>query len=540
MKLTNYVSNQLMLTQNQINKNKKFSQEYIREKIYNPITHPKSSIYNSFDTLKKEDKTVLSDENKLFFNLYTKTKELYPTKITETFKDLIKQYANNNYRIPDLSDKKNLFNQNPLLLVGPELEQFYRSVNTKNNLNLENKKIKKNKHVNFINKEMLMIENIIYNRSNGNYDKEKELCEESNEINYKLNENGNKKHEFNYFQIDNIWDKIKREKNRIKQEKQNKIKMLRKNLMKNPKNKKLEINITDDSSKKMPNYVHKSTEIDINKINSLNSFRNKKNSFYATINNYNSRDSNITFKNIDSNCIEQKNNTLNSFSNLRSKNTTKSLSPKKVKFKLLKIKEKNKLLKDIEETKNTLSNKDLMEKNLTIEEYKSKKRVNKTLNFDKALGKYLFNHSKNKSIRLGKFFSQRLKGPMLINIFGQKAIKNSIIMNLNKEKDPKKIIETYMKLNLEIFDQNEIEKLIKIYYQKILGHSQESINKIIKMQLGGDLVCELLDKYIKKSKEKLFKYSSNPRVNKSLDKANEQIKALKKRYLLGKTLEILD
>ena len=540
MKLTNYVSNQLMLTQNQINKNKKFSQEYIREKIYNPITHPKSSIYNSFDTLKKEDKNVLSDENKLFFNLYTKTKELYPTKITETFKDLIKQYANNNYRIPDLSDKKNLFNQNPLLLVGPELEQFYRSVNTQNNSNLENKKIKKNKHVNFINKEMLMIENIIYNRSNGNYDKEKELCEESNEINYKLSENGNKKHEFNYFQIDNIWDKIKREKNRIKQEKQNKIKMLRKNLMKNPKNKKLEINITDDSTKKMPNYVHKSTEIDINKINSLNSFRNKKNSFHATINNYNSRDSNITFKNIDSNCIEQKNNTLNSFSNLRSKNTTKSLSPKKVKFKLLKIKEKNKLLKDIEETKNTLSNKDLMEKNLTIEEYKSKKRANKTINFDKTLGKYLFNHSKNKSIRLSKFFSQRLKGPMLINIFGQKAIKNSIIMNLNKEKDPKKIIETYMKLNLEIFDQNEIEKLIKIYYQKILGHSQESINKIIKMQLGGDLVCELLDKYIKKSKEKLFKYSTNPRVNKSLDKANEQIKSLKKRYLLGKTLEILD
>ena len=540
MKLTNYVSNQLMLTQNQINKNKKFSQEYIREKIYNPITHPKSSIYNSFDTLKKEDKNVLSDENKLFFNLYTKTKELYPTKITETFKDLIKQYANNNYRIPDLSDKKNLFNQNPLLLVGPELEQFYRSVNTQNNSNLENKKVKKNKHVNFINKEMLMIENIIYNRSNGNYDKEKELCEESNEINYKLNENGNKKHEFNYFQIDNIWDKIKREKNRIKQEKQNKIKMLRKNLMKNPKNKKLEINIIDDSTKKMPNYVHKSTEIDINKINSLNSFKNKKNSFHATINNYNSRDSNITFKNIDSNCIEQKNNTLNSFSNLRSKNTTKSLSPKKVKFKLLKIKDKNKLLKDIEETKNTLSNKDLMEKNLTIEEYKSKKRANKTINFDKTLGKYLFNHSKNKSIRLSKFFSQRLKGPMLINIFGQKAIKNSIIMNLNKEKDPKKIIETYMKLNLEIFDQNEIEKLIKIYYQKILGHSQESINKIIKMQLGGDLVCELLDKYIKKSKEKLFKYSTNPRVNKSLDKANEQIKALKKRYLLGKTLEILD
>jgi hypothetical protein len=97
-----------------------------------------------------------------------------------------------------------------------------------------------------------------------------------------------------------------------------------------------------------------------------------------------------------------------------------------------------------------------------------------------------------------------------------------------------------MKLNLEMFDQNEIEKLIKIYYEKILGHSQQSINKIIKLHLGDDLICDLLDKYIAKSKEKLFKYSTNPRVNKSLDKANEQIKSLKKRYLVGKTLEILD
>ena len=539
MNIRNYISSQLLLTNNQIKKNKKYSKGYIKDKTYDSITHPKTSQYSSFDASKKDEKNMLNDENKLFFNLYTKTKELYPTKITETFKDLITKYRDNNYKIPDLSDKKNLFKQNPLLFVGTELEHYYRGINTANNLNLKTNVSKKNKHINFIKKEMLMLENIIYNRSNGSYDKNKELCNESSGANYKMNERGNKKHEFNYFQVDNVWDKIKREKQRIKQEKLNKKRIMQKNLMKNLKSQSLQRNIPDDDNTKQSNYVHKSTDYNINKMNSLSSFKANKNSFNATKNNSNSKDT-ITLKNMNSVSTEYKYNTMNSFSKLRNKLTNKSISPKKVKFKLLKLEEKNKLIKDIEDTKNTLNNIELIDDNKTIEEYKNKRKPNKTINFDKVLGKYFFNHNKNKTIRLSKYFSQRLKGPLLLNLFGQKAIKNSILKKLSKETDPKKIKETYMKLNLEMFDQNEIEKLIKIYYEKILGHSQQSINKIIKLHLGDDLICELLDKYIAKSKEKLFKYSTNPRVNKSLDKANEQIKSLKKRYLVGKTLEILD
>ena len=181
-----------------------------------------------------------------------------------------------------------------------------------------------------------------------------------------------------------------------------------------------------------------------------------------------------------------------------------------------------------------------MENNITIGEYKDKKRVNKTINLDKKLGKYIFNENKNSTIRLSKYFSQRLKGPKVINMFGQKALKSTILRKLNKETDPQKIIEIYMKLNLDLFDPNEIEKLIKIYYQKILGHSEESIKKILKLKLEDGLICELLDKYVNKSKEKLLKYSTKPRINKSYNNANEQILALKKRYLMGKTFDFID
>ena len=109
-----------------------------------------------------------------------------------------------------------------------------------------------------------------------------------------------------------------------------------------------------------------------------------------------------------------------------------------------------------------------------------------------------------------------------------------------EEKDPNKILDIYMKLNLSIFNHNEIENLIQIYYQKIMNRSQESINSIINLKLGDELIFELLDKYVEKSKEKFFKRSSVEKVNKSLDKANEEIKALKRRFLLGKTLKMID
>ena len=97
-----------------------------------------------------------------------------------------------------------------------------------------------------------------------------------------------------------------------------------------------------------------------------------------------------------------------------------------------------------------------------------------------------------------------------------------------------------MKLNMDLFNRNEIEKLIEIYYQKILGYGKESIDKIINLKLSDDLIFELIDKYLKIPKDKSIQNSSNPKINKSLNKANNDIKNLKKRFLLGKTLEILE
>ena len=129
---------------------------------------------------------------------------------------------------------------------------------------------------------------------------------------------------------------------------------------------------------------------------------------------------------------------------------------------------------------------------------------------------------------------------MFLHLFGQRAIKQSIIKKLIKEDNPQKIKEDYMKLNLDLFNRNEIEKLIEIYYQKILGYGKESIDKIINLKLSDELIFELMDKYLKIPKDKSIQNSSNPKINQSLNKANNDIKNLKKRFLLGKTLEFLE
>ena len=221
MKWNNYLFTQLIFTQNQIKKNKKLSREYIRERNYKSFNKKSLNPLDSFEILKKEE-NVLANENKLFFDLYTKTKKLYPTKIDETFKDLISQYNNNNYKIPDLSDKKNLFNQNPLLLEGSDLQRYYKGMNI---LNKTNNEIRRKKHINFIKKEMFMLENIAYSRSNKYYGKDLELVEKYKNINsYKIEKK--KKPEINYFHIDNVWDKIEAEKTRIKKEKINKKRLI--------------------------------------------------------------------------------------------------------------------------------------------------------------------------------------------------------------------------------------------------------------------------------------------------------------------------
>ena len=171
-----------------------------------------------------------------------------------------------------------------------------------------------------------------------------------------------------------------------------------------------------------------------------------------TIQSYN-RKATISIKNTKSTSTEYNQGNKNHFRSYKTPKTLKMHSPKKIKFKLLMEEEKNKLLKDIEETKNTMNNRDLMEKNITIENYTNKSKtskdekekkdneqVNDNNNYDNIFSSLLqkmrfVNDSKKKTFRYSKFLSQRVKGPMFLNLFGQKAIKQSIIRKLNAENE---------------------------------------------------------------------------------------------------------
>ena len=161
MNITNYLLNQSSLVKNQLNKNHKIVKELILPKTQNYMNKDKNiSVYEVMHP-KKDITQIIKNENDLFVELYSKTKKLYPTKVEETFKDLILQYQNNDYKIPDLSDKKNLFNQNPLLLVGRDLDQFYMYNDKNKNNDIEAKTKLSRKHINFIKKEMLYMEKIL-------------------------------------------------------------------------------------------------------------------------------------------------------------------------------------------------------------------------------------------------------------------------------------------------------------------------------------------------------------------------------------------
>ena len=213
MKIRKYLLSQSSLIKNQLNKNHKIVKELVLPKTQNSISisKDKSNIMNETNPNKKLAE-ILKDENQLFVQLYSKTKKLYPTKVEETFKDLILQYQNNDYKIPDLSEKKNLFNQNPLLLIGTDLDHFYmyNDINKTNDIKSKTKLIRK--HVNFIKKEMLFMEKIVNKTNELNKKSKNKMNDIDEEINYR-----NEK--INYFLVDSVWDKIKEQKLKLKKEK---------------------------------------------------------------------------------------------------------------------------------------------------------------------------------------------------------------------------------------------------------------------------------------------------------------------------------
>ena len=108
--------------------------------------------YNNFSV----DKNMFKNEKINFYNkCYLRKKFLIPKKIEKIYEDQMKIDKNIANDIPILSVEKNLFKQNPLLLDGKDLNNYYSYyLPKKNSDNLSYS----NKQINFINKEKLCIE----------------------------------------------------------------------------------------------------------------------------------------------------------------------------------------------------------------------------------------------------------------------------------------------------------------------------------------------------------------------------------------------
>ena len=115
-------------------------------------------VYN----LKRNKKSSDNENDKENENEYNKCMKYYfgknffvPKNIEKKYIELIKKNNNIQNDIPILPKEKNLFTQNPLLLEGRELNNYYSYYSTnKNNNNL----FYSNKHIDFINKEKMYVE----------------------------------------------------------------------------------------------------------------------------------------------------------------------------------------------------------------------------------------------------------------------------------------------------------------------------------------------------------------------------------------------
>ena len=561
MKIEKYLLNQSSLMKYQINKNHKLVKELILPKTHNYINTSKDKIISVHDIInpRKNIAEILKDENDLFIQLYTKTKKLYPTKVEETFKDLILQYKNNDYKIPDLSDKKNLFNQNPLLLVGRDLDQFYMYNDRKTKTKLSKK------HINFIKKEMMCMEKVI----NKNSQNQNILTNNNYDIYADKSDIDSKKEKINYFYEDSVWDKIKEQK--LKQKNLEIIKKKKEKLKKKYKS-NINIKIKNNKSADKPNNNKKEKT----KIDSYNTFK-KYNSSLKNINNM------TNLKSINSN------ETLKNILSIDTITTNKSESPiiklKHNLFRNVKNKKKNKknnlfdnngetdkLQKEINEIKNTLNNSNLIEKNIIIEPYRMNRsykknniyyktyynsfinKENHSLIPKKSFPRLSYNNNKkidknNKkqsiSTTTPKDIPEKNDDTMskeskfdslkIFELIKKRTLPFLTITKLLKEKNPQKFLYLLSKVDFKIFNRKEIEKLMKSFCEKILGYTEKEIERILNINKNDENIYRIIDKTIKKTKKNKFKYYGNYSLQLNLDKVNNSIYDLKKKFIYGKT-----
>ncbi len=89
----------------------------------------------------------MHEENKIFTESYKlfdkiRTKKKYNEV---TFKELIAEYKQKNYKIPDLTSKHNLFEESPLLLNKSKIFDYYKYNQYRDDINLNSTKVKLNK-----------------------------------------------------------------------------------------------------------------------------------------------------------------------------------------------------------------------------------------------------------------------------------------------------------------------------------------------------------------------------------------------------------
>ena len=615
MKIRDYLLSQKSLVRNQIEKNNKLIRELILSKspqsfklkkekekvesIYNP-KNVSLKTFNSIQKKKEKDRIAeqIKEENKLFIQLYEKTKKLYPTKVEETFKDLIHQYRINDYKIPDLSDKKNLFNQNPLLLVGRDLDQYYMySDKIKKN---SNSKYKLNrKHINFIKKEMIFMEKMI---SKNNDIRSKNNRSKDNS--YKDDDIDYKPEKINYLLVDSVWDKIKNQKKKQKYllsyENRRTINKT-KTVYKSSKN--FNIDLFNDNNENLSSKKY----IDSYKTFNYKSSKtcNKKLNLKILNNNTNNKSSN---KNLD---ILQN---LPSIDNIQTVSSNYASPIKNIKSTILNLslndnkenKENHKLQKEIEEIKNTISNKNLIENDIifdnkykvsksiennnihlnksnylskmnstlpsssilkkkfpflhsnsnkinytsntskknneqnisrVVDTYNNKKTNYNTINIDNNYNKK--NSSSKEKIKNNKSYnftkSNKLGKINILDLIRKRTIPYITMNKLLKEKDPHKFLDIISRVNLKIFNRKEIEKLMKYYCEKILGYNEKDIERIVNVQKNDENIYQIIEIIIQKTKKKPIGYFGKNKTKTLLEDVNNSIFSLKKKFILGKT-----
>jgi hypothetical protein len=114
------------------------------------------------DLLLKKFQNELVIENNNFIESYANVQKLYPKNTEEKFHDLITQYKQRGYKIPDLSIKRNLFTPNPLLLDKNKVNNYYSFYKKKKKTISLLSPNNKDKHLQFLKNEENLVEKELF------------------------------------------------------------------------------------------------------------------------------------------------------------------------------------------------------------------------------------------------------------------------------------------------------------------------------------------------------------------------------------------